>query len=160
MDFPRCCFFRLAACSFPLCLELSMISLGYVMYQRLLTYQAHLQKISAAVLWSGLRFLTGALQGKGQGCCWPLVNLSSIQTHKCSLVLRKCTGQGEGWICVPLGLGMSVCTLCCKCYATVLARGLSAWCFGLFSIILVPEYFVKKACVKRLLHLTCVAALV
>lgn len=112
MDFPRCCFVKPAACSFPLCPELPLISLGCVRYRRLLTFQAHLQEMSDAVLWSGLRCLPGTLQGKGRGCCWPLVNLSSIQTGKCSLTLRKCIGlgmgQGEGWICVPLGSEMCV----------------------------------------------------
>lgn len=150
-----CCFFKHAACSFPLCPELPLISLGCVRYRRLLTFQTHLQEMSAAVLWSGLKCLTGALQGKGEGCCWSLVNLSSIQTGKCSLVLRKCIGQGigqgEGWICVPLGLGMSV-NGCCKCHASVLAGDLSAWCFALMSMILVAECFVKKAGFRHLLH--------
>lgn len=147
MDFPRCCFLKLAACSFPLCPELPLISLGCVRYRRLLTFQTPLQEMPAAVLWSGLRCLTGTLQGKGQGCCWPLVNLSNIQTGKCSLELRKCIGQGRGeeksgfaslwdWECLSV-------RGCCKCHASVLTRGPSAWCFALFSMILVPECFVK-----------------
>ena len=62
----------------------------------------------------------------------------------------------EGWICVPLGLGISVCTLGCKHCASVLVRGLSTWYFVLLSIIVIPECFLKQqvsdiCCFVRLL---------